>query len=119
MSRLKALFTGLTQNPGLFRVMLEDPRAFASFAGLGEAELSALGGLGNAVSNLVGRFGYPHGTTPAAFQTPAGRQRTNAPCNGGSQSVAIAGIVSLLAVAGALTAVGTVSLVALAHRDEN
>lgn len=122
MSRVKAMLAGLAQNPSVLRGLMEDPRGFASLAGLSEAELCALSGVGSAVTALLNRYAGQQQRTPAMLAVPPASvvcRRANGERAGGGQGVAITSIMSLLAVAGAVTALGTVSLVALASRQED
>jgi hypothetical protein len=121
MSQVRALISGLLQEPGAIKCLIEDPQGFARLAGLGERELKALSEVGNAVSGVWNRLTRQQGNTaevpgvPVRISSSRGAKGSQL---GGGPAVAIAGVVSLLAVAGAVVAVGTVSLVALSGRDE-
>ncbi|HKD08962.1 MAG TPA: hypothetical protein VKB79_23870 [Bryobacteraceae bacterium] len=116
MSLLKAVLGGIARNPELIQSVIEDPRSLVKLAGLTEDELCMLAGVGNAVTGLFGRFRLANGGAGAAV--PALRSRVNG-ANGGDQTVAITGVMSLLVVAGAVTALGAVSLVALNRQDSD
>jgi hypothetical protein len=123
MSQLKALVAGLVQNPGLLRSFIEDPQGFARLAGLGAAESKAAERVGHLMSDILNRFNGPSPPAvagplfPARSRPAASRRANGSPAIGG-HGVAITGIVSLVAVAGAVAALGTVSLVALVAGDE-
>jgi hypothetical protein len=120
MSLLKAVFGGIARNPELIQSVLEDPRSLVRLAGLTEDELAVLAGVGSAVTNLFGRFRPANGAVGvgrAVASIPTLRSHVNS-ANGGDQSLAVTGVMSLLVVAGALTALGTVSLVALTRRNQ-
>jgi len=121
MRQVKALVGELVQNPVLLRGLIEDPQRFAQLAGLGEAELRALSGVRSVVTGMLSRLSGPNSPGPAEPRPSAARAlaspKTNSRQSRGESGVAIASVVSLLAVAGAVAALGTVSLVALAHED--
>jgi hypothetical protein len=112
VSLLKAVLGGIARNPELIQTVIEDPRSLVKLAGLTDDQLCALG---NTVTGLVGRLRRAHGLEGAETSLPVLRARPN----GGDQTVAITGVMSLLVVAGALTALGAVSLVALSRRDQD
>jgi|SRR5579871_987804 len=112
MSPVKSLIASLVQNPAALRSIVEDPQALGRLAGLGEVELRALAGAGNAVMNLCKGLGCRNGTAPNPVSTTMPAPRGN------GSGVAIASVVSLLAVTGALAATGTVALVALNSRQD-
>jgi hypothetical protein len=115
VSLLKAVLGGIARNPELIQTVIEDPRSLMKLAGLTDDQLCALG---NTVTGLVGRFRPANGLGGAETSFPILRARANG-ANGGDQTVAITGVMSLLVVAGALTALGAVSLVALSRRDQD
>ncbi len=118
MSLLKAVFGGIARNPELIQSVIEDPRSLVKLAGLTEDELCALAGVGNAVTGLFGRLRPMNGgaVSSGAISIPALRSRMYG-ANGGDQTLAVTGVMSLLVIAGAVTALGAVSLVALSRRD--
>jgi hypothetical protein len=120
MSVIKALIAGLAQNPTGLRAFVEDPQALVQLAGLGEAECTAIGGALRLASNLRNSLSGARRTAPPRAFANA-RYVVSTRGGGtmaGQQGTAITGVVGLLAVAGAVVAVGTVSMVALSRRDE-
>jgi hypothetical protein len=100
--------------------IIEDPRNLLSLASLTEGESVALAGVCDAASSLLTRFRSSNRETTANGAAPPGSVvslSANAAPTGGDKTLAITGVMSLLVVAGAVTAVGAVSLVALSHRE--
>jgi hypothetical protein len=122
MSQLKGLIAGLVQNPGLLRSFIDNPQGLANLAGLGEAEINRLSGVTEAVSRMLNRVSNQNGIATAQTQvlertvSCPGTTSGSRPARG--QGVAVAAVVSLLTVAGAVAVLGTVSLVALAGKDD-
>lgn len=118
MSLIKSLLA-LTENPAGLRRFVEDPQAVQRLVGLGEAECEAIGRALKLALNLRSNLSGPRRTAPAG---PAANARygytRNRGTTAGQQEVAITGIVGLLAVTGAVVAVGTVSMVALSRRRD-
>jgi len=115
------VLVGIARNPEMIQSVIEDARGLVKFAGLTEDELCALAGVGNAVTGLFGRLRPMNGgggASGAALSVPALRSRVYG-ANRGDQSVAVTGVMSLLVIAGAVTALGAVSLVALSRRDQD
>ncbi len=118
MNGVKALIAGLVQNPDLVKDLIKDPQSFARLAGLGEAELGSLKEVTKFASGLLNRLSGPSLCATAAplvvaASAVAAGSRDTRPIGG--QGVALAGMVSLAAIAGAALVVGTVSLVAIAR----
>jgi hypothetical protein len=109
MNDIKALLTRLVQNPDLVK-SLKDPQALGQLAGLGEDKLKALAGVGNVLSGFLG--GRRKSPVPKAH-TPRDAGSSGSGSSGGARNTALAGTVSLTAIAGAVAALGTVSVVAL------
>ena len=115
MTDLKSFVTGLVQQPGLVKGLLENPQEAARMAGLGEGALhtltKSLTQSASVLSGLMNGPGKKNAPAPVArveyVNRVAGKKTTG-------DGVPLAGVVSLLAVAGADAAVGTVTLVALA-----
>jgi hypothetical protein len=122
MNLAGAILSGLGRNSGLIQKVMEDPRELISLAGLSENELCALAGAGNALSLLLKRIRPSNGlarTVGAAPRVSLGYPRSSEVLPAEDHSVAITGIMSLLVVAGTVAALGTVSLAALARRNQD
>ncbi len=121
MSLLTAVLGGIARNPELIQNVVEDPRSLVRLAGLTEDQLAGLAGVGATVTNLFGRFRSANGGTGSArVAIPMVTLRSGVNGGGGGdQTLAITGVMSLLVVAGALTALGTVSLVALSRSNQD
>lgn len=121
MNQVKAIVSSLVKNPGLVKSLIEDPQGFARSAGLGEAELKALNGVGNAVSGILNRVSATLAPVAAAGTNPPASASlgTNATGQTGNDRTGVLGIMSLVAVVGAVVVLSTVSTVALNGRSED
>jgi hypothetical protein len=113
MNQMNALISALVQDPSLLRRMAPALAGYRRLADLSATEAGSLKALADAVSSMLqgvgGRAGYADGKI-----RPQRRQATNGDARVRSgQGVEVAALVSLLAVTGTLSVLGTVSLVAL------
>ena len=113
MNQINALISALAQDPSLLRRMVSSQAGYQRLAGLSATEVRSLKALADAVSSMLqgvgARAGYAGGNI-----RPHRRQATNGDVRARSgQGVEVTALVSLLAVAGTLSVLGTVSLVAL------
>jgi hypothetical protein len=114
MSDVMALMAGLVERPGLLRALIEK---FGRAADLGETELGTLAPVGDVFWGIVNRIGGPSLGASAGSRARVSPAPADTGASGSfpacGQGVAVAGAVSLLAVAGVLAVAGTAALVAL------
>jgi hypothetical protein len=112
MSVINGIVSGLLQNPSLVQSLIKDPKTLAKAAGIGDEHWSMVSGIGSALSGLVGRVASSAGGS-ACVAEPAAVRSSGIKCSHGGQGTAIAGVLSLVAVTGAIAVLATVTSVAL------
>jgi hypothetical protein len=112
MSAINGIVSGLLQNPGLVQSLITDPKTLAKAAGISDEQWSVVGGIGSTLSGLVGRVAGA-GVANACTTEAASVRSSGAKCSHGGQGTAIAGVLSLVAVTGAIAVLATVTSVAL------
>jgi hypothetical protein len=112
MIAINGIVSGLLQNPSLVQSLIKDSKTLAKAAGISDEQWSMVSGIGSALSGLAGRVASSGGGT-ACLAEPAAVRSPGVKCSHGGQGTAIAGVLSLVAVAGTIAVLASVTSVAL------
>jgi hypothetical protein len=122
---IKQLVECLLNAPALLDSLKRDPEEFGAAFGIGQKELTAIKAGTQVLEKLLNRFcaaapvqadnaaAIPLNIVPAGAAPHSGRLQWNGVNGREGSSVATVGVVSLATLVGALSVLGTVSVVAL------
>ena len=122
MNEVKSLIAGLVKEPGLLKNLVKDPQAIVRVAQIVDPEMKALTAASCFMSRFAEKLFTPSASLPTvgSVSTSAGIEpppmTTEART---SHGVALTGIMSLAAVAGAVAVVGVVSAVTFSAKSES